>query len=79
MTIFCDTLPQLEQDYEAASSDYDNLNNAMKQDLPRFMTLATRFIDPLFHSFYYMQYVRSHHAVSSFPMTPWIQGLIFST
>jgi len=46
---------KLEQDYEAASSDYDNLNNAMKQDLPRFMTLATRFIDPLFHSYYYMQ------------------------
>ena len=63
-------LLQLEQDYENASNDYENLNAAMKQDLPRFMMLATRFIDPLFHSFYYMQYVRFHHAVSSCPLTP---------
>lgn len=47
----------------------------MKQDLPRFMMLATRFIDPLFHSFYYMQYVRSHHAVSACPMTPFFPRL----
>lgn len=32
-------------------------NNALKTDLPRFMQLAAQFIDPLFHSFYYMQYV----------------------
>ena len=32
-----------------------NFNNAMKQDLPRFMMLATQFIDPLYNSFYYMQ------------------------
>jgi amphiphysin len=51
---------QLEQDFEIASSEYENVNAAMKQDLPRFMTLATRFIDPLFHSFYYMQYVQTH-------------------
>jgi len=48
-------LYKLEQDFEIASNDYENLNAAMKQDLPRFMMLATRFIDPLFHSFYYMQ------------------------
>lgn len=48
-------LYKLEQDFENASTDYENLNAAMKQDLPRFMMLATRFIDPLFHSFYYMQ------------------------
>ncbi|TFY79826.1 hypothetical protein EWM64_g4182, partial [Hericium alpestre] len=46
---------KLEQDFEAASNEYEYINNAMKQDLPRFMTLATRFIDPLFHSFFYMQ------------------------
>ncbi|KAI9512302.1 BAR-domain-containing protein [Russula earlei] len=46
---------KLEQDFEIASNEYENLNAAMKQDLPRFMTLSTRFIDPLFHSFYYMQ------------------------
>jgi amphiphysin len=48
-------LYKLEQDFEIASNEYENVNAAMKQDLPRFMTLATRFIDPLFHSFYYMQ------------------------
>jgi len=46
---------KLEQDFEIATSDYENVNNAMKQDLPRFMMLATSFINPLFHSFYYMQ------------------------
>ncbi|KAH9075750.1 BAR-domain-containing protein [Lactarius deliciosus] len=50
-----DPLVQLEQDFEIATNEYENVNAAMKQDLPRFMTLATRFIDPLFHSFYYMQ------------------------
>ena len=29
----------------------------MKQDLPRFLILASRFIEPLYHSFFYMQYV----------------------
>jgi amphiphysin len=48
-------LYKLEQDFEIATNEYDNVNAAMKQDIPRFMTLATRFIDPLFHSFYYMQ------------------------
>ncbi|KAI0321010.1 hypothetical protein OF83DRAFT_1052026 [Amylostereum chailletii] len=46
---------KLEQDFEIASNEYDYINTAMKQDLPRFMVLATRFIDPLFHSFFYMQ------------------------
>jgi hypothetical protein len=30
---------------------------ALKNELPQFMVMATQFIDPLFHSFYYMQYV----------------------
>ncbi|THH13196.1 hypothetical protein EW146_g6994 [Bondarzewia mesenterica] len=46
---------KLEQDFEVASNEYDYINTAMKQDMPRFMILATRFIDPLFHSFFYMQ------------------------
>ncbi|KAF8550314.1 BAR-domain-containing protein [Imleria badia] len=46
---------KLEQDFEIATNEYDYINNALKQDLPRFMQLATQFIDPLFHSFYYMQ------------------------
>lgn len=46
---------QLEQDFEIATSEYDYINTALKQDMPRFMQLATQFIDPLFHSFFYMQ------------------------
>ncbi|KAJ7451180.1 BAR-domain-containing protein [Mycena latifolia] len=46
---------KLEQDFELATNEYDFLNNSLKSDLPRFMTLSTQFIDPLFSSFYYMQ------------------------
>ncbi|KAG8926092.1 hypothetical protein FRC00_003263 [Tulasnella sp. 408] len=46
---------KLEQDFEQATSEYEMFNNALKTDLPRFMQLAAQFIDPLFHSFYYMQ------------------------
>ncbi|KIY64494.1 BAR-domain-containing protein [Cylindrobasidium torrendii FP15055 ss-10] len=46
---------KLEQDFELATNEYDYINTALKNDLPRFMTLASAFIDPLFHSFYYMQ------------------------
>ena len=66
VAIVCDSLLQLEQDFEIATNEYENLNAAMKQDIPRFMALATRFIDPLFHSYYYMQYVPSPNATSSF-------------
>ncbi|KZW02672.1 BAR-domain-containing protein [Exidia glandulosa HHB12029] len=46
---------KLEQDFEVAANDYDFWNTTMKNELPRFMTLSTQFIDPLFHSFFYMQ------------------------
>jgi len=46
---------KLEQDFEIATNEYDYINNALKQDLPRFMMLSTQFIDPLFNSFFYMQ------------------------
>jgi len=46
---------KLEQDFEQASTDYEYWNNAMKTELPQFMALCTQFIDPLFHSFFYMQ------------------------
>lgn len=29
----------------------------MKQELPAFLQMAAAFSDPIFHSFYYMQYV----------------------
>ncbi|OCF33015.1 hypothetical protein I317_04269 [Kwoniella heveanensis CBS 569] len=46
---------KVEQDFELASSDYEHYNSLLKTELPQFLALATRFIDPLFHSFYYMQ------------------------
>lgn len=48
---------QLEQDFEVATNEYEYINTALKQDLPRFMVLSTQFIDPLYQSFYYMQSV----------------------
>ena len=58
MADYPDRLPsQLEQDFEIATQEYDQLNSTLKQELPQFMVMATQFIDPLFHSFYYMQYV----------------------
>ncbi|KXN89807.1 hypothetical protein AN958_04811 [Leucoagaricus sp. SymC.cos] len=46
---------KLEQDFEIATNEYEYINTALKQDLPRFMQLSTQFIDPLFDSFFYMQ------------------------
>lgn len=46
---------KLEQDFDVATQEYEAINGALKHELPQFMVLATRFIDPLFHSFYYMQ------------------------
>lgn len=46
---------KLEQEFDVATQEYEAINTALKADLPQFMVLATRFIDPLFHSFYYMQ------------------------
>ncbi|PWZ00514.1 BAR-domain-containing protein [Testicularia cyperi] len=44
-----------EQEYETAAADYEYYNNALKEELPRFFEMASRFMTPLFHSFYYMQ------------------------
>ena len=46
---------KVEQDYEAASSEYEHYNGLLQQELPLFFQHATAFITPLFHSFYYMQ------------------------
>ncbi|WVF71288.1 hypothetical protein IAT40_006091 [Kwoniella sp. CBS 6097] len=46
---------KVEQDFELASGDYEHYNALLKTELPQFLAMATRFIDPLFHSFYYMQ------------------------
>ncbi|KAH9910162.1 BAR-domain-containing protein [Fomitopsis serialis] len=46
---------KLEQDFEIASNEYDYINSTMKQEMPRFLMQCTQFVDPLFHSFFYMQ------------------------
>ncbi|PCH33055.1 BAR-domain-containing protein [Wolfiporia cocos MD-104 SS10] len=46
---------KLEQDFEVASNEYEYINTTLKTELPRFLVQATQFIDPLFHSFFYMQ------------------------
>lgn len=46
---------QVEQDFEAATQDYEHHNNALKSELPRFFELSTAFITPLFQSFYFLQ------------------------
>ncbi|KAK7688225.1 hypothetical protein QCA50_008595 [Cerrena zonata] len=46
---------KLEQDFEVATNEYDYINSTMKNELPRFLVMASQFIDPLFHSFFYMQ------------------------
>lgn len=47
--------PQVEQQFEVASGEYEHYNNLLKEELPQFLEMASKFIDPLFHSFYYMQ------------------------
>ncbi|KZT08919.1 BAR-domain-containing protein [Laetiporus sulphureus 93-53] len=46
---------KLEQDFEVASNEYEYINTTLKTELPRFLVQCTQFIDPLFHSFFYMQ------------------------
>lgn len=48
---------KVEQDFELATGEYEHYNSLLKSELPTFLAMGTRFIDPLFHSFYYMQYV----------------------
>jgi amphiphysin len=44
-----------EEAFELASGEYEHYNNLLKTEMPAFLAMGTRFIDPLFHSFYYMQ------------------------
>jgi amphiphysin len=45
----------VEQDFDIASQEYEYYNDLLKTEMPEFLKMASRFIDPLFHSFYYMQ------------------------
>lgn len=42
----------------------------MKEDLPRFFVLSTQFVDPLYNSFYYMQYVFPLHIIDATNLLP---------
>ncbi|BEJ16375.1 hypothetical protein CspHIS471_0509800 [Cutaneotrichosporon sp. HIS471] len=44
-----------EEAFDLASGEYEHFNNLLKTEMPAFLAMGTRFIDPLFHSFYYMQ------------------------
>jgi amphiphysin len=57
LTSDTDDTEQVEQDFEIASNEYEHWNTLVKQELPHFFQLSTSFIEPIFHSFYYMQYV----------------------
>lgn len=46
---------KLEQDFETAAADYEYYNNALKEELPQLFEMSSRFISPLWQSFYYMQ------------------------
>ncbi|CAO1616996.1 unnamed protein product [Parajaminaea phylloscopi] len=46
---------KMEQEFEAATADYEYYNNAMKEELPVFFERVKALMSPLFHSFYYMQ------------------------
>ncbi|CAD6889925.1 unnamed protein product [Tilletia controversa] len=63
---------KVEQDYEAASADYEYFNNALKTDLPTFFDMAARFITPLYESFYYVQL--NVHYLTSETLQTFAQG-----
>ncbi|KAL7416882.1 putative actin-associated protein [Mrakia frigida] len=44
-----------EQDFEAASAEYEHYNTILKNELPQFLRMSTQFIEPMFQSFYFMQ------------------------
>ena len=62
-------IAQVEQDFEAATQDYEHHNNALKQELPRFFELSTAFITPLFQSFYFLQLQVSPASIASADIT----------
>lgn len=59
---------KVEQDHEAATAEYEHYNGMLKEELPVFLVMGTRFIDPLFHSFYFMQ-LNIFYMCGGFPRT----------
>ncbi|KAF9431759.1 hypothetical protein BGZ76_011735 [Entomortierella beljakovae] len=46
---------KLESQLQVATADYEGLNNLLKEELPGYFWLRTQLMEPIFHSFYYLQ------------------------
>ncbi|KAG0205813.1 hypothetical protein BGX33_007727 [Mortierella sp. NVP41] len=46
---------KLESQLEVATADYEGLNNLLKEELPGYFWLRTQLMEPIFHSFFYLQ------------------------
>lgn len=46
---------KVEQDYEAASSEYEHFNGLLQSELPRFFDMVATFLSPLWETFYFIQ------------------------
>lgn len=40
---------------EVATADYEGLNGLLREELPGFFYYNTQLLEPIFHSFYYLQ------------------------
>lgn len=45
----------MESLLEVATADYEGLNNLLKEELPGYFWLRTQLMEPIFHSFFYLQ------------------------
>ncbi|KAG0202949.1 hypothetical protein BGX28_004702 [Mortierella sp. GBA30] len=46
---------KLESQLEVATADYEGLNNLLKEELPGYFWLRTQLMEPIFHSFFFLQ------------------------
>ncbi|KAF9189273.1 hypothetical protein BGZ51_009720 [Haplosporangium sp. Z 767] len=46
---------KLESQLEVATADYEGLNGLLKEELPGYFWLRTQLMEPIFHSFYFLQ------------------------
>ncbi|KAF9216655.1 hypothetical protein CPC16_006431 [Podila verticillata] len=46
---------KLESQLEVATADYEGLNGLLREELPGFFYYRTKLMEPIFHSFYFLQ------------------------
>ncbi|KAF8923915.1 hypothetical protein BGZ58_002379 [Dissophora ornata] len=46
---------KLESQLEVATADYEGLNGLLREELPGFFYYKTQLMEPIFHTFYYLQ------------------------